>query len=126
VNLLVDTHVFLWWQQRSRSLAPTARAALTDPENRAVVSAATIWEISIKRHAGRLEFEGDLIAACAASEVELMPMTAQHAELAGNLPLHHTDPFDRMLIAQAKIESLVLVTQDRKLLLYGIPTLGLA
>lgn len=72
-----------------------------------------------------MEFEGDLIAACAANAFELLPMTPQHAELAGALPLHHSDPFDRMLIAQAKIEDLVLLTQDRKLALYGIPILGL-
>lgn len=90
-----------------------------------VVSAATIWEIAIKRNTGRLEFEGDVIAACKANAFEILSITAEHADLAGTLPLHHTDPFDRMLVAQAKIEGLVLLTQDRKLLLYGAPVIGI-
>jgi PIN domain nuclease of toxin-antitoxin system len=98
VNLLVDTHIFLWWEWRSRDLPQIARAALGNRGNQAVVSAATIREISIKRQTGRLDFEGDLIAAC--------------------------DPFDRMLVAQAELEGLVLLTQDRKLLPYGVPILG--
>ena len=125
MKLLIDTHVFLWSEWGSRELSSVAHAALNDPNNRFVVSAATIWEISIKRNTGRLEFEGDLIGACAANAFELLPMTPQHAELAGSLPLHHNDPFDRMLIAQAKIEDLVLLTQDRKLALYSVPLLGL-
>jgi PIN domain nuclease of toxin-antitoxin system len=88
------------------------------------VSAATIWEISIKRKTGRLVFDGGAIASCKASNFDLLPITAEHAELAGALPLHHTDPFDRMLVAQARIEGLVLLTQDRKLLPYGVPVLG--
>lgn len=124
MNLLVDTHIFLWWQWRSPDLPEVARAALVNRENRAIVSAATIWEISIKRTTGRLDFEGDAIAACTASGFELLSMTAQHAERAGSLPFHHADPFDRMLVAQAEIEGLVLVTQDRKLLPYGVAVLG--
>jgi PIN domain nuclease of toxin-antitoxin system len=124
VNLLIDTHVLLWWEWQSRDLSAMAREALNDSRNRFVVSAATIWEVSIKRRTGRLEFEGDLIAACAANAFDLLPISAEHAELAGALPLHHTDPFDRILIAQAKAESLVLLTQDRKMALYEVPVLG--
>lgn len=125
MNLLIDTHIFLWWEWRSRDLPEIARAALADRKNRTVVSAATIWEISIKRQAGRLEFEGNLIAACAASGFDILSMTAQHADRAGSLPLLHADPFDRMLVAQAEVEGLVLLTQDRKLLPYGVPVLGI-
>lgn len=124
MNLLIDTHVLLWWEWQSRDLSTAARAALNDSRNRFVVSAATIWEVSIKRRTGRLEFEGDLIAACHANAFDLLPINADHAELAGALPLHHTDPFDRMLIAQAKTESLVLLTQDRKMAMYEVPVLG--
>jgi len=124
VDLLIDTHVLLWWQWQSLDLSRAARKALNDRRNRFVVSAATIWEVSIKRHAGKLDVEGDLAAACHANGFDLLPISAEHAELAGALPLHHTDPFDRMLIAQAKSESLVLLTQDRKMELYGVPLLG--
>lgn len=103
-----------------------AREALIDPGNRLVVSAATIWEISIKQTTGRLDFEGDIIAACEANAFELLAMTPRHADLAGALPLHHTDPFDRMLVAQAKMEGLTLLTQDRKMALYDVPLLGIA
>jgi PIN domain nuclease of toxin-antitoxin system len=125
VNLLIDTHILLWWEWQARALSEVMRTALRDPENRLVVSAATVWEISMKRKTGRLDFDGDTIAACKASNFDFLPITAEHAELAGALPLHHTDPFDRMLVAQAKIEALVLLTQDRKLLGYGVPILGL-
>ncbi len=97
-----------------------------DTNNRFVVSAVTIWEVSIKKQTGRLEFEGDLIAACRANAFDLLSISAEHAALAGSLPLHHTDPFDRMLIAQARTEGLVLLTQDRKLLQYGVPVLGVS
>ncbi|MGD9883072.1 MAG: type II toxin-antitoxin system VapC family toxin [Reyranella sp.] len=85
---------------------------------------ATVWEISIKRASGRLDFDGDTIASCTASRFQILPILAEHAELAGRLPLHHTDPFDRMLVAQATIEGLVLLTRDRKLTPYGVPIFG--
>jgi PIN domain nuclease of toxin-antitoxin system len=124
VDLLIDTHILLWWEWKSSDLPALARSAFNDPQNHMVVSAASIWEISIKRNTGRLEFEGDVIASCKANDFQILSIAAEHAELAGALPLHHTDPFDRMLIAQAKIEGLVLLTQDRKLLRYGVPVLG--
>ena len=124
MNLLIDTHLLLWWEWRSRDLPDVVRTALGDPGNRLAVSAATIWEISIKRNTGRLALDGDPIASCKASNFDILPITAEHAALAGALPLHHTDPFDRMLVAQAKIEGLVLLTRDRKLLPYGVPLLG--
>lgn len=124
MDLLVDTHILLWWEWKSSDLSAVVKAVFEDPENRMVVSAATVWEISIKRNTGRLDFEGDVIASCKASSFQILPITAEHADLAGSLPLHHTDPFDRMLIAQTKIEGLVLLTEDRKLLRYGVPVLG--
>lgn len=125
MNFLLDTHVLLWWEWQSSDLSRAAREALNDQRrNRFFVSAATIWEVAIKRHSGKLDVEGDLTAACHANGFELLPISAEHAELAGVLPLLHTDPFDRMLIAQAKIESLVLLTQDRKMAGYDVPILG--
>ena len=124
MDLLVDTHVFLWWEWESPELSHAAREALLDKKNRVLVSVASVWEISIKRSNGRLDFDGDTIASCAASGFEILPIVAEHAELAGRLPLHHTDPFDRMLVAQARIEGLVLMTNDRKITPYGVPLLG--
>jgi len=96
VDLLIDTHVLLWWEWQSRDLSSACRAALSDSGNRFVVSSATIWEVSIKKNTGRLKFQGDLIAACVANGFELLPIAPLHAELAGGLPLHHSDPFDRI------------------------------
>ena len=124
MDLLADTHVFVWWEWRSRELSQTAREAMGDIGNRVFVSVATVWEISIKRASGRLDFDGDTIAACTASGFQVLPILAEHAELAGRLPFHHTDPFDRMLVAQATIEGLVLLTMDRKLAPYGVPIFG--
>lgn len=124
MDLLIDTHILLWWEWKSSDLPAMAKSAIEESENRIVVSAATVWEVAIKRNTGRLDFEGDIIASCKANAFQILPITAEHADLAGSLPLHHTDPFDRMLIAQAKIEGLVLLTEDRKLLGYGVPTLG--
>lgn len=124
MDFLIDTHVFLWWEWQSRELSSACRMVLSDAGNRFAVSAASIWEVSIKRNSGRLKFHGDLIEACAANAFELLPIAPRHAELAGSLPLHHSDPFDRMLVAQAMTESLVLLTQDRKMSLYNVPLLG--
>jgi PIN domain nuclease of toxin-antitoxin system len=124
VRLLLDTNVFLWWQWRDRRLAAHALAAIEDQESDIAVSAITVWEVCIKRQTGKLDFEGSPTAACREAGFRLLDVTAAHAELAGDLPRHHADPFDRMLIAQAKIEGLVVVTQDRQFSLYGIPMLG--
>jgi PIN domain nuclease of toxin-antitoxin system len=125
VDLLLDTHVFIWWDSRDRRLSKLAREAIEDLGNRAIVSAASIWEISIKRTTGKLKFHHDTLAALDRNGFESLDITPIHAEAAGSLPLHHTDPFDRLLIAQAKLEGLVLITQDRHLTLYGVPILGL-
>ena len=126
MRLLLDTNVFLWWQWRDRRLPEIVRKAIEDPESDIAVSAVTVWEVCIKRQTGKLGFDGSPVAACAGAGFRLLDVTAAHAELAGDLPRHHGDPFDRMLIAQARVEGLVLATQDRQLLLYGVPLLGLA
>lgn len=85
-----------------------------------------MWEICIKRQIEKLEFDGSPVVACTEAGFDLLDVTAVHAEAAGNLPRHHGDPFDRMLIAQAKLEDFTLVTQDRQFLSYGVPLLGLS
>lgn len=126
MDLLLDTHVFIWWNMDHARLSEGVQAAIADPENRIVVSAASVWEISIKRMIGKLAFNHDTLNAISGGGFEALVITPMHADAAGSLPLHHHDPFDRLLIAQAKLESLVLVTQDRHLLQYGVPVLGVA
>jgi PIN domain nuclease of toxin-antitoxin system len=124
VRLLLDTNVFLWWQWRDRRLSATLRDAIEDLQGDVAVSAVTIWEICIKREIGKLDFAGSPTTACREAGFRLLDVTATHAELAGGLPRHHGDLFDRMLIAQAKLEGFVLATEDRQFSLYGVPILG--
>ena len=125
MRLLLDTHAFLWWDQQLRRLSRPLRAAIADEANDIFVSAATIGELAIKRAIGKLRFDRPIVAAVRAIGFEILPVTGSHAEHAGGLPRHHNDPFDRLIIAQAYLEAMVLGTQDRRMQPYGIATLGL-
>ena len=116
MNLLLDTHVLLWWGEERR-LSPEASAAIADPENIVYVSAASIWEISIKRARGKLNVD-DAIFDVHLDGFEELPITHREARQAGALPDLHRDPFDRMLIAQALAHDLLLVTRDPRMSLY--------
>jgi PIN domain nuclease of toxin-antitoxin system len=123
MTLLLDTHVLLWWLDNHKALSTTARGAIQDGRNTVFVSAATAWEISIKRALGKLRAPEPLEEAIEANRFVPLPITLQHARIAGSLPRHHEDPFDRMLIAQAQVETLTLVTHDESLAAYGVPIL---
>jgi len=122
VNLLLDTHILLWWLSGNKRLPSAARKAIADSA-RAYVSAATVWEIAIKVALGKLEFRGDMAQQLALNNLLPLAVTLLHALTAGALPMHHSDPFDRMIIAQAKIESLTLLTHDARLRDYDVPVL---
>ena len=122
-RLLLDTHVLLWSLDDSPVLSRRLRGQLEDPENDVFVSAASGWEIAVKRALGKLRAPDDLEASVREQGFTLLPITFHHAEQAGALPPHHGDPFDRMLIAQAQIEGLVLVTRDARVRLYGVRTM---
>ena len=122
MNLLLDTHILLWWLSDSRRLHTAARKTIADSA-RAYVSAATVWEIAIKIALGKLEFRGEMTEQLALNNLLALAVTVPHALAAGALPAHHSDPFDRTLIAQAKIESLVLMTHDSRLREYDVPVL---
>ena len=111
-RLLLDTHVALWALSAPTALKPAVRRLLEDPRTTVNVSAVSIWEVEIKRALGKLEAPKGFAATCIDRGFDPLPITFDHAELAGGLPLHHADPFDRMLIAQAMSEELELVTQD--------------
>jgi PIN domain nuclease of toxin-antitoxin system len=125
VRILIDTHIFLWWDRQLRRVPRPLRAAIEDETNDIFVSAASIWEIAIKRAIGKLSFDRPIVATVLALGFQILPVAGAHAEHAGSLPLHHNDPFDRLLIAQANLEGMVLGTQDRLLQPYGTATLGL-
>ncbi len=124
MNLLVDTHVVLWWLAGSGDLAERAIDEIAEPTNLVAVSAASIWEISIKAAQGKLSTDASLPDAVVEAGFEPLPITFAHADLAASLPAHHRDPFDRMLVAQAMTEDLVVVTRDPIFSAYGVPTLA--
>lgn len=122
-RLLLDTHIFLWALSDVERLRELERAAIVDPRNDVLVSAVTAWEITVKRQKGQLKAPPDLAAAVDERRFTHLPLTFQHAEHAGALPMHHRDPFDRFLIAQAQIEGLTLVTRDSRVRRYEVDIL---
>jgi PIN domain nuclease of toxin-antitoxin system len=121
LRLLLDTHLVLWWMAGEASrISKRALAALGSEGHEPVVSAVSIWEAAIKRGLGKLEAPGDLLAQLEGAGVELLPITAAHADLVAALPMHHRDPFDRLLVAQATIEGLALLSDDEQLGRYGV------
>jgi PIN domain nuclease of toxin-antitoxin system len=123
VKLLLDTHALLWALAEPDRLSDAARDALRDGRNEVLVSAASAWEIAIKRAAGKLRAPDDLLEVTAAAGFGWLPISARHAMLAGELPPHHRDPFDRMLVAQARQESLTIVTHDQGFVPYAVDVL---
>ena len=123
-RLLLDTHVVLWWLTDEARLREEARQAIAAGRNEVLVGAVTGWEIAIKRALGKLRAPEDMEAVVEDAGFAPLPLLFRHAERAGSLPMHHRDPFDRMLVAQAQIEGLVLVTRDERLSRYEVETLA--
>jgi len=113
VNVLLDTHALLWWLADDTKLSATARDVIGNPANQVFVSAVSGWEISIKQSLGKLDVDkGTLLTEVEHNGFMLLPVSFQHGLVAGNLPSHHRDPFDRMLIAQAQCDGLHLISVD--------------
>ena len=127
MRLMLDTHAFLWWLDGDRRLSRPARAAIADDRNVVLVSAASAWEIATKSRLGRLpgaaDVTGDIPGCVSRQRFESLDISLLHAQRAGRLPGDHRDPFDRMLIAQAQIEDLTLVTNERLFDQYGVTRL---
>jgi PIN domain nuclease of toxin-antitoxin system len=123
MRLLLDTHAFLWWLRDDRRLSAAARGPIADRASLVFVSAASIWEAAIQSHLGRLEVAADLVSEIAANGFTELPVTGRHAQRAGALPVHQRDPFDRMLVAQAQLEGLTLVTRDPAFKPYDVAVL---
>jgi PIN domain nuclease of toxin-antitoxin system len=124
VRALLDTHAFLWWIAGDERLSGSASQAIADGKNEIFVSAASIWEIAIKARLGRLSVPGDPGQFIGGQIVENafrgLPIVAEHALRVWQLPDHHQDPFDRMLVAQAQVEGLSLVSGDAMVARYDI------
>jgi len=123
LRLLLDTHAFVWWDARDPRLPARLYEAIASAENEIFVSAVSVWEIAIKRASGKLIFAGSVAKAIEIHGFQSLPISVAHAEWAGSLEQIHNDPFDRILIAQANLEGMPLVTVDAQILRYPVPHL---
>lgn len=123
-SFLIDTHVLLWLDSSPERLSEHILGLLRDPRHPVYCSAASLWEIAIKQSVNKLEVHGPLPAMLERYGITELPVTARDAERTRSLPLHHRDPFDRMLVAQAMAEELVLITADRQMLAYEVAILS--
>jgi PIN domain nuclease of toxin-antitoxin system len=123
VRLLLDTHALLWWLFKLPHLGERAEDAIRDPAAEVYVSALSAGEIEIRRAIGKMDGPDDLGVQVERHGFTELPFTIRHGVALRELPLHHRDPFDRMLLAQARAEGLTLVTADRAMSAYGVPIL---
>ena len=120
MDILIDTHVLLWWLADDPRLSGKARELIADPANAIAVSAATAWEIAIKQALGKLVFDGDLEVVVGEQGFQMLPITFAHAAGVRQLPEIHRDPFDRMLVAQARAENRALLSADPVIASYPV------
>ena len=123
MNFLLDTHVLIWALENNSTLSELSRNNIVDGNNLVFVSPVSVWEIGIKKSLGKLETPDNLLEEIKVHRFSLLQINFNHAYLAGNLPDIHRDPFDRMLIAQAIIEKLTLITRDKSIVEYDVQTL---
>ncbi|MGA7179633.1 MAG: type II toxin-antitoxin system VapC family toxin [Thiobacillaceae bacterium] len=117
---MLDTRIFVWWLASDRKLPKAAEPIILDPANEIHVSAGSVWEITVKSGLGQIQVDPALVvAAIAESGFQELPVTSRHAIEVATLPKHHRDPFDRLLVAQSRIEPMHLLTHDRQLAAYG-------
>jgi PIN domain nuclease of toxin-antitoxin system len=122
-RLLLDTHVLIWWLQDASEIGVKTRKLISNRRNQVFVSAVSLWEIQIKRGLGKLTAPDGLLGIVEDEGLIILAISGQHAEQIGNLPDLHRDPFDRMLVAQAHVEGLTIITSDTQIYRYGIRTL---
>jgi PIN domain nuclease of toxin-antitoxin system len=123
LKLLLDTHAALWFLSGDRRLSDSARDHLIDDANRVLLSAAVVWEVSIKRALGKLVVPDEWLAVMLGADIQPLAISVEHAAAVQELPLHHRDPFDRMLVAQAAREGAAIVSGDNALRPYGVALL---
>lgn len=123
MRLLLDTHAALWWVGEDRRLSPRAADALAHDSSEILLSAVVIWELAIKQALGKLRTPAGLGPELIAQGAIPLPVTLEHAAAVADLPPERSDPFDRLLVAQARLEDAVLVSADKRMLAYGVPVL---
>lgn len=124
MRALLDTHAFLWFVTGQRALGPAAEALMRPGAHQLLLSIASVWEIAIKAGLGHLEFvlpvEDFVTEQLKVNRMELLPIALDHAAHVSTLPHHHRDPFDRMLVVQARMEEMPLISADKELDRYGV------
>ncbi len=127
MRLLLDSHAFLWWVGGTRGLSARARKAIGSPRNECYLSHASVWEMAIKAALGKLRLPVPVakfvVQECERNAFGLLPLSLQHVTAIEHLPMHHRDPFNRLLVVQAQLEGMTLVSRDRSLSEYGIKVL---
>jgi PIN domain nuclease of toxin-antitoxin system len=119
MKILLDTHILIWWLAQDPKLAPLELETIANPDNLIFVSAASAWEISVKKMIGKLDAPNDLAAALSVNNFLDLPITIEHTQYLYQLPAHHNDPFDRIMIAQALAEELRFMTRDKQIRRYA-------
>lgn len=122
---LLDAHAFIWWMENNRRLNENIKTTIDNPLNTVFLSAISVWEMIIKKRLGKLKLPKTWKKDIKSGKFQILPMTLEHALAIENLSLHHKDPFDRMLVAQAKVEKLTIITIDPKIKKYKIKTIGI-
>lgn len=123
MKVLLDTHYLLWWMGATSQLSTGARALIAEPTNLIFFSVASLWELRIKEAIDKVELPRNFLQSLLQQSFEAMPITVDHTEALRDLPLHHRDPFNRMLIAQAKVSRLTILTRDHAFALYEVDRL---
>ncbi len=122
-SFLLDTHIFIWWMEKNKKLSRDIKSILENPESQIFLSIVSIWEMIIKKSAGKLRLPHNWKTTLKDSRFDILKVNLEHVYLLENLPLLHKDPFDRLLIAQAQAENCVLITDDAKIKKYKVQTL---
>ena len=121
MSYLLDTHTFIWWIEDNLNLSYQSKQIISNPNNLIFVSAVNTWEITIKKSLGKLNVPGNLEEIIYQCGFDVLPITIKHTLFIENLDKYHDDPFDRLLISQAIIENLTIITRDEKIIKYKVP-----
>lgn len=124
LRLLLDTHALLWWLTDPDRMNRQTHEAISDPDNDVLISAVSGWEIALKSNLRKLEVPANVYSTIDHQGFDYLSVTFLHGVEAGSLPLHHRDPFDRLLVAQARLENLVLVTRDDRIIQYEVSVMA--
>ncbi len=122
MGYLLDTHVLLWWLTTPEKIAKTAHQIIQDKANLIYISSASFWELAIKKSIGKLELPYNLLETAVAEGFKYLPIMPEEALGVADLPLLHADPFDRLLVIQAKLNDLIIMTHDTKIMQYPVVT----